>query len=171
MHSKYDPVKGHHSAPWGGRCDVQTLYRNKLHHEFATDVVQLDFDRSESNDSVKLSVMYALLNAISDEMDIEREGISACYGYTPGKFSIVFYDTSPGGSGHVHRLVQDEGKSVERILKAAVSAMKRCTCESSCYSCLRGYYNQQKHELLDRTKAHDFLLSYASPQINWVQHS
>jgi hypothetical protein len=33
----------------------------------------------------------------------------------------------------------------------------KCNCDPSCYQCIRNYYNQKIHDLLDRKKAADFL--------------
>ena len=38
--------------------------------------------------------------------------------------------------------------------------MKGCSCDTSCYNCLRSYYNQHWHEQLDRYKAYEFLADY-----------
>lgn len=37
---------------------------------------------------------------------------------------------------------------------------KGCNCSPSCYSCLRNYYNQKIHDLLNRKYAYDFLENY-----------
>ena len=42
----------------------------------------------------------------------------------------------------------------------AIEITKGCNCSPSCYSCLRNYYNQKIHDLLNRKYAYDFLENY-----------
>ncbi len=49
---------------------------------------------------------------------------------------------------------------LEHIIAAACDRMKACSCDTSCYNCLRSYYNQHWHEQLDRHKAYNFLNNY-----------
>lgn len=37
--------------------------------------------------------------------------------------------------------------------------MEQCSCEPSCYNCLRSYENQKIHDKLDRKLAKEFLAS------------
>jgi Domain of unknown function (DUF1998). len=62
-----------------------------------------------------------------------------------GNFELVLYDRTPGGAGHVRRL--DNQGSLEGVLQETLRLMEQCDCggeekDSSCYGCLRGYYNQ-----------------------------
>ena len=41
-----------------------------------------------------------------------------------------------------------------------IAITKGCNCSPSCYSCLRNYYNQKIHDLLNRKYAYDFLENY-----------
>ena len=51
-----------------------------------------------------VSVMYAILNAMAKDLNIERRDIKACLSakLINGilNFSIVIYDSVPGGAGH-----------------------------------------------------------------------
>ncbi len=60
--------------------------------------------------------------------------------------SLVFYDTMPGGTGYLKRMVQDVPRLAERI----ASHLKECSCERACYRCLKDYWNQRLHSLLDK---------------------
>jgi len=150
-----------HIAPWGKECNGKLLKRD-LCHAFKTDVVQLIFGTSRAkNQATMLSVMYALLRAMSEELDIERTDIKGCLHkvrYEHGMvFSIVLYDAVAGGAGHVRRLVTDDGEVFQRVVNKAISITKGCSCTPSCYNCLRDYYNQAVHDLLDRHEAFNFL--------------
>lgn len=150
-----------HKSPWGKDCDGK-LYKYKLSHVFKTDVVEIVFGNSRAkNTNVMLSVMYALLEATSRVLDIERTDIKGCLHKVKfeGKMihSIILYDAVAGGAGHVRRLVSEDGARLQQVIKAAIDLTKNCTCKPSCYKCLRNYYNQKVHDVLSREEAYKFL--------------
>lgn len=153
---KHDSLFGQYS------CDCQELIRYSMHHTFNTDVAKISFDCDTSNYKTMVSVMYAILYAISEELNIERKDIKACLSpkILNGKldYSIIIYDAVPGGAGHSRRLVTTDGMMLHRIFKVALDNMEKCSCEPSCYNCLRSYENQKIHEDLDRKLAAKFLL-------------
>lgn len=165
FHSYQKTLERKHITPWGKTCNVK-LTKNKLCHVFRTDVVRLVFATSQANSQdVMLSVMYALLEALSAVLDIERNDIKGClykiiYG---GRliYSIVLYDAVAGGAGHVRRLVTADGAQFRRVVEKAIAITKGCNCSPSCYSCLRNYYNQKIHDKLNRKYAYDFLENYS----------
>ena len=65
-----------------------------------------------------------------------------------------------GGAGHVRRLVTEDGRCFQQVVETAIAITKGCNCSPSCYSCLRNYYNQKIHDLLNRKYAYDFLENY-----------
>ena len=71
-------------------------------------------------------------------------------------YSIVLYDAVAGGAGHVRRIVTEEGAAFQRVLAKAISVVDDCKCDSSCYNCLRNYYNQKIHDNLSRQSASSF---------------
>lgn len=153
-----------HIAPWGKTCEVK-LVKNKLCHVFKTDVVRLIFSTPQaSKQDVMLSVMYALLEALSSVLDIERSDIKGCLHKVVYNgnliYSIVLYDAVAGGAGHVRRLVTEDGEQFRRVVEKAIAITKGCNCSPSCYSCLRNYYNQNIHDKLNRKYAYDFLENY-----------
>lgn len=143
------------------KCDCQELVRYSLHHTFNTDVAKISFDCDTSDYKTMVSVMYAILYAASDYLNIERRDIKACLSIKilNGKmhYSIIIYDAVPGGAGHSRRLVTPDGMMLYRIIKLALENMEACKCEPSCYDCLRSYENQKIHDDLDRKLAIDFL--------------
>ena len=150
-----------HISPWGKECNGK-LWKRKLCHAFKTDVVQIIFGTSRAkNKATMLSVMYALLEAMSDELDIERTDIKGCLHKVRYEnsmvYAIILYDGVAGGAGHVRRLVTDDCAIFQRIVNKAISITKNCNCNPSCYNCLRNYYNQAVHDMLDRREAYTFL--------------
>ena len=159
------PLEKKHRAPWNKECDGK-LYPHELCHVFRTDVVQVLFMLPSARDyDTMLSVMYALLAAISTELDIERTDIKGCLHKKRTDdgllCAVVLYDAVPGGAGHVRRLVTDDFAVFARVIKRAIDITENCTCDPSCYSCLRNYYNQQVHERLDRKAACNFLKNFS----------
>lgn len=153
-----------HITPWGKTCEVK-LVKNKLCHVFKTDVVRLVFSTPQAGkQDVMLSVMYALLEALSSVLDIERNDIKGCLHKVVSNgsmiYSIVLYDAVAGGAGHVRRLVTEDGKQFKKVIEKAISITRGCNCSPSCYSCLRNYYNQKIHDKLNRKYVYDFLENY-----------
>lgn len=153
-----------HKNVRGYRCVNQesksAAYR--LSHDFKTDVAKITFETQEaSNSNIMLSVLYALLEGLSREMGIERTDIKGCIFRTSVEgcivFSIILYDAVAGGAGHVRRIVTEDGQAFQRVLAKAISVVDNCDCDSSCYRCLRNYYNQKIHDVLDRKQASAFL--------------
>ena len=151
----------HPSLYHNGYCQIKKLSRRSLHHKFSTDVAKLSFDCDTSNYNTMYSVMYALLYAISDELNVERRDIKACLSKHVANgiqsFSIIIYDSVPGGAGHSRRLVTSDGKILGRVIERALRRVSSCNCEPSCYNCLRSYENQKHHDILDRQLATTFL--------------
>ncbi|MSS11527.1 DEAD/DEAH box helicase [Clostridium sp. WB02_MRS01] len=164
FNSHQKALKKKHMTPWGKSCEVK-LVKNKLCHVFKTDVVRLVFATPQAgNLDVMLSVMYALLEALSSVLDIERTDIKGCLHKVVYNnnliYSIVLYDAVAGGAGHVRRMVTEDGKVFKQVVLKAISITKGCTCNPSCYSCLRNYYNQKIHDRLNRKYGYDFLENY-----------
>ena len=72
-------------------------------------------------------------------------------------YDILIYDNVPGGAGHVKRLINK--KAVIIALNAAHDKVSQNCCDenTSCYNCLRNYYNQSVHSKLKRKYARDFI--------------
>lgn len=158
-----------HRSPWGKECNGK-LWKKDLCHAFKTDVVQIVFGTSRAkNRATMLSVMYALLEAMSDELDIERTDIKGCLHKVRYEnsmvYAIILYDGVAGGAGHVRRLVTEDCRIFQRIVHKAISITKNCNCNPSCYTCLRNYYNQAVHDILNRREAYSFLEVFSGDAI------
>ncbi len=158
---KITTAKQHDSLFGQYGCDCKELVRYSMHHTFNTDVAKISFDCDTSDYKTMISTMYAILYAISDELNIERRDIKACLSLKiinkKPSYSIIIYDSVPGGAGHSRRLVTADGEMLQKIIVAAFNKMENCNCEPSCYNCLRSYENQKIHDDLDRKLASEFL--------------
>lgn len=160
-----EDAKRRHRHPFGkGLCTSTSLRKYGLHHEFKTDVAKIIFDCNTNDYPTMLSVMYAILNAFSQELDIERRDIKGCLTYKvrDGRMEhcIIIYDSVPGGAGHSRRIVTEDGAILRNVIQRAYDTLRTCQCEPSCYRCLRSYENQRVHEILNRDKALEFLKSF-----------
>lgn len=158
--------KEHYNA-FGKKCGNRRLHRNKLSHTFKTDVVKLVFDHPRAkNQSTMRSVLYALLEAVSKDLEIERTDIKGCLQKVQCSnhtmvHAIILYDAVAGGAGHVRRLVTDDGAILQNIINRALNITENCDCDPSCYKCLRNYYNQKFHDELKRYMVNVFMSNYS----------
>lgn len=133
-----------------------------LSHDFKTDVVQIRFLDGQTKDlSLMLSVMYALLEGLSQAMGIERNDIQGCLHLESTSigliYTLILYDAVAGGAGHVRRMVTEDGNAFIQVIDAAIRMLSECKCDTSCYHCIRNYYNQKVHDMLNRKAALEFL--------------
>lgn len=134
----------------------------RLSHDFKTDVAKITFCTLEAKHlQVMLSVLYALLEGISKELGIERTDIKGCLHKVIWNnnliYSIILYDAVAGGAGHVRRIVTNDGDALRKVIASAIDLTENCDCDTSCYKCLRNYYNQKIHDQLNRNLAAQFL--------------
>ena len=107
------------------------------------------------------SLLYSILEGMSYSLDIDRNDIDGTIHVTPyGKRTLILFDTVPGGAGHVKRIMEEE--NFRMTLEFAREILERCSCggssqDTSCYGCLRNYYNQFLHDRLKREHALDAL--------------
>ena len=165
-----EPTPNKHNNPFNQKCSGGYFEKFDLGHEFMTDMVKLTFEHYNAEIPDKegpgfwQSLLYGLLDGTSDRLDIERDDIDGCIYFEKGKkASLVLFDSVPGGAGHVKRLVQEENMLIE-ILWKTLENLSKCQCggeegESSCYGCLRNYYNQYCHPDLKRGPVIRFLRS------------
>lgn len=140
-------------------CPCEDLDKLKIGHTFETDVARFTIpmlDATEKDGYAKaLSFMYAFLEGVSGALGIERNDIDGVLEMNQEQqsFDILLYDNVPGGAGHVKRLVDKD--AIIRSLKAAFVKVSQECCDenTSCYNCLRNYYNQMQHNKLRRIYA------------------
>lgn len=171
--------KGKHKTPYG--LDCSSPLRGPLHlgHTFKTDVISISFNNPyidenyikgifglfniEINDKLSesfwFSLLYAILEGVSDALGIKRQDIDGCLYPSEEGIMLILFDNVPGGAGHVKRLMDYE--NLNEVLRSALYRVKNCSCgpETSCYGCLRNYQNQFCHEQLKRGLVLEFLNS------------
>ena len=137
----------------GKKCSCDTIHPIALGHKFKTDVAKLTI-KGLNNKLKALSLLYALLEGISQEFNIERKDIDGIVVKNINNdFDLIIYDNVPGGAGHVKRIM-DKRMLIETFELALKKVEQRCCDEdSSCYNCLRNYNNQAYHKLLKRKLA------------------
>jgi ATP-dependent helicase YprA (DUF1998 family) len=152
-------VPGKHPHLLRDRECTGPLQLRALAHLYETDIVAISFDALAAPFAVNghwRSTLYALLEGVSERLQISRDDIDGTLYPTPGgRTSLVIFDAVPGGAGSAIRIARSFGE----VLEAALTRVTRCDCgeETSCYGCLRGYRNQPFHEELRRGAAVDFL--------------
>ncbi len=158
-----------HKNSSGYNCNNQLLKKFSLGYRFETDVLQLRFIYPDLVGwEQSLSVLYGLIRGICAELNIEQDEIAGCVQYYYNditmrpNYSLIFYDKTPGGAGHVRRLTN--AQVLENVLHKTLEIMETCNCgdidkDASCYQCLRNYYNQKHHDILSRGAVIEFIKS------------
>lgn len=156
-----------HETPSGRLCINKKFVRRTLGHKFKTDVAYISFGKYM--DICKaLSVMYSLLEGVSQYLGIERNDISGTLHYNKiyngvWETDLILFDTVPGGAGHVRRIGNATSDELKSILLKSLELVKQCKCgedsdgDVACYSCLCNYYNQKHHNIIKRKYAIEFL--------------
>lgn len=144
-------------------CSNDTLDYIRLGHKFETDVARFIIPMLDSTDKVSfpqaLSFLYAFLEGVSIALGIERTDIDGVLelNLDMQSYDILLYDNVPGGAGHVKRLLSKD--AIISSLKAGLDKVSKECCDenTSCYNCLRNYYNQSYHNKLVRKLAKDII--------------
>lgn len=144
-------------------CGNDTLEYIRLGHKFETDVARFTIPMLDSLDKVSfpqaLSFLYAFLEGVSIALGIERTDIDGVLelNLDMQSYDILLYDNVPGGAGHVKRLLSKD--AIVSSLKAGLEKVSKECCDenTSCYNCLRNYYNQSYHNKLVRKLAMDVI--------------
>lgn len=148
----------HHNPRTGRDCSgfIQTFH---LGHEFITDVLEIRFNGAlapAGDLNLWLTTLYALLEGASETLGIPRDDLDGTlFPYQGGEPpALVLFDNVPGGAGHVRRVA----KALPAVVQAAWERVANCECgeETSCYECLRNFYNQWCHDALQRGAARRF---------------
>ncbi|MDX9956450.1 MAG: DUF1998 domain-containing protein, partial [Anaerolineae bacterium] len=151
-----------HDNPRTGKPCRGMIQTYGLGHEFITDVLDLRFSDTlalNPDPSLWTSLLYALLEGASMALSIPRDDLNGTLYPYPGSPvpAVVLFDNVPGGAALVRRI----SDNFVDVFRAAWRRVAKCECgpETSCYQCLRNYYNQYYHDQLKRGLAADFLES------------
>jgi len=149
----------------GRKCECgKKLELTHLGYSYMTDIIQINFKgiKQMEDEETALSVLFAILEGISITYSIERDDINGMiYSVNIAKpYSLILFDTVPGGAGHVKRL--KDSKSLLSVINNALTKVSQNCCggedgDTSCYNCLRTYNNQRFHKHLKRGLAKNAL--------------
>lgn len=152
-----DKAPSTHKSPDGRSCTGR-FERLSLGYDFETDIIEIDltdyFRGMDYGEGFWESLMYAIIEGVSAGLEIDRNDIDGTlYIRGAGEKSLILFDTVPGGAGHVKRLLDET--QFKLALQKAYYIVTGCDCggenkDTSCYSCLRNYYNQYCHEKMKR---------------------
>lgn len=149
-----------HQNPRTGQSCRGQIETYSLGHEFITDVLDLRFSGPLAQNpdlSLWRSLLYALLEGASMALSIPRDDLNGTlYPYQGSSIpALVLFDNVPGGAALVRRMADH----FVEVFREAWRRVANCECgpETSCYQCLRNYYNQYYHDQLRRGLAADFL--------------
>ena len=137
----------------GRQCSNENLTPMALGHKFKTDVAKITIKDLDKKDKA-LSLLYALLEGLSQEFNIERKDIDGIVVKNKNDaYDLIIFDNVPGGAGHVKRIM--DKRMIVETFELAMKKVEQNCCEedSSCYNCLRNYNNQSIHRLLKRKLA------------------
>lgn len=138
-----------------------------LGNEFRTDVAvfrlallidwQLAPDRPSTTIAAR-SAVEALRRAACMLEDLEANDIDGDFRFAPSDgaqqfIDLYLYDQAAGGAGFVKAAARDP----QRLVDAALGLLDNCSCDDSCYQCLRSYKNRFEHALFDRRIGADLL--------------
>lgn len=158
-------LKGNHDDPRREeKCTSATkLSRTTFGHEYVTDVLRLKFllptlKNCVCSDHSCLgpleSAAAALVSGAVQTLGVASFDLGSAINSngTGLEHRLMIFDTTPGGAG----LAQAINERIREIILAGLEIVSRCsdcTEDSSCYSCIRSYRNQSRHEHLTRHSA------------------
>ncbi|MEA2906275.1 MAG: hypothetical protein QOI12_3662 [Alphaproteobacteria bacterium] len=149
------------------QCDGGNPIKIVLGNEFQTDVAvfrlaipvdwQLGPDRIATTIAAR-SAVEALRRAACVLDDLEPNDIDGDFRFAPATggsqfIDLYLYDQAAGGAGFVKTAARDP----QQLVAAALQLLDDCTCDDSCYQCLRSYKNRFEHALFDRRVGSDLL--------------
>lgn len=93
----------------------------------------------------------ALMLGIRETMQAGRRDLEAFEVAPNGEAkTLVIFDTMPGGTGYLPKLLAAGGAGLREAAATALERLDGCDCEKSCHRCLRDFWNQRSHRVLDR---------------------
>lgn len=130
------------------------------------EVVLPPATRGDGYVSWRVTLAEALLLGIRETMEAGRRDLGWFERHQNGMpISLVLYDTQPGGTGYVPKLFAAEAAGFKRAAAEAARRLATCGCSSSCHRCLRDFWNQRRHGLLNRFEVLTTLRRLAGAQV------
>jgi superfamily II DNA or RNA helicase len=164
--SKKAGTPGSHKNPNNDSSCDNKLGRTKYGHHYVTDVLQMQINVEfpkpcvcedfqcigpmESAAAAMVSGAVRILGVASADLNT-----SVTSNRLGASNRLMIFDTTPGGAG----VANMANERLDEILSEGINIVKNCTCDldSSCYSCIRSYNNQWRHEHLTRASALEIL--------------
>lgn len=118
------------------------------------DVIELELTPGQGDPGMlawRRTLPEALMLGIRETMQAGRRDLEA-FEVAPADVAtaLVIFDTMPGGTGYLPKLLNDDGEGLRRAAAEALARLESCDCEASCHRCLRDFWNQRSHAVLDR---------------------
>lgn len=142
-----------HNTPFNAECSNDKLEHIALGHVFSTDVVKIHLNISAEKDEM-ITLAFAILEGMSHYLQIERSDINGLViAEDTNRYAIILYDNVPGGAGYVKQIMNDD--VMDHVLRTAQDIVNQPCCddETTCYKCLRNYYNQSYHKQMKKKYA------------------
>jgi ATP-dependent helicase YprA (DUF1998 family) len=135
-----------------------------LGYEFSADVLVLPIpaeiapaDKDEGRAFCR-TLGKALVVGAQEVLEIEADEIA--YFQHPdgaGGWTLVFYETAPGGAGYLEQL----GRGLGTWAGAAQERLFNHDCERACYRCLKSARNQFDHAMLNKELVRSLLFQFS----------
>jgi DEAD/DEAH box helicase/Helicase conserved C-terminal domain/Domain of unknown function (DUF1998) len=145
--------------------DNVVLFNDGRHDMLLLDVVA---PTDADVDTYAYSLMYALQAAMGTQFGIaENELAGQVYPQVgePQARRILLYEVDEGGIGVIDRMTDPDiwvaiaDRALDMLHVDRDGHPQAGACHRSCYECLRSFYNQWHHDVLDRNLAVPFFLS------------
>ncbi|MBU7584145.1 MAG: DEAD/DEAH box helicase [Nostoc sp. TH1S01] len=136
--------------------NLQPLFGDVVHYGDGGTVASVTEQLYHDTDGMAFwrSLTYALIAAAAQVIDVPRSELDGLFTPLPNQFAqIIIYDNVPGGAGYSKRIADHFFQVLEKALEITAS----CSCDTSCYDCLRTYSNQPFHAELNRKIVANFL--------------
>lgn len=156
-------------------CKHSSQINTYLGDQFVTDMILyvIELDKCKVNTDVGNLWMRRAGRTLAEAMalaggrllDIEfneiRSGYRIRYSDDVTYLDVFLFDSLSSGAGYCSELADRSNAFIEKT----IDVLSHCpnNCDSACYSCLKHYWNQQNHYLLDRHAALDLL--------NWAKEA
>lgn len=156
-------------------CKHSSQTNTYLGDQFVTDMILyvIELDNCKVNTDAKSLWMKRAGRTLAEAMalaggrllDIEfteiRSGYRIRYSQDVTYLDVFLFDSLSSGAGYCSELVNRN----DDFIRVTKEILDRCpnNCDSACYGCLKHYWNQQNHYLLDRHAALDLL--------NWAKEA
>lgn len=147
-----------------------------LYRSFSTEAIKVllpigEIDTKAQVSMFKAGLMLGLRDFFGGEPSHIRIRDYREMNMTTGKWDnyLVMFDTIPGGSGYLAKLVKIE--NFTRLLKCAYERIRDCECQHSgkdgCYHCILTYGNQFEQKNLSREKAEELFKRIIDKSDKW----